>query len=850
MAFAIAPGARAQTDSFWTAAVSGDWTDASRWSTNPQFPANGATTYRAIIDAAGGPYTVTLNRDVALDEVLVVSAGATLDHVGGTLEVIDAIRLAAGALRLAGGRIQNGTIRSNGGGKLVTLGDESELHDMTLDIETEIAAESELNVTGGLTLREGRSIRLFGTSVPNQSTGLRFIDDQTLGGEGEVIFDGQGKPSFVFADASSGSRGTLTVGAGVTVRTGGGDGWLGRTRQDLVIEGLVAVDTDNVLRVAGNWTNRGTFRVANGVLELRDEFVGQDIGRLERTGGTIRITGHFLNSGDFLRLDASTGSFELGEGGRVTGGAIVTQDGTELIASAGESTLEDVVIDADVRVVGDAVLTIHGGDPLARGRRITFEPRGGHARLVLPDGVDMMGAGQILFTGSPGDGSTIRKTGDLTIGPDVVLSAQSGNARVGDSDFGLVLRGTVISALPSGSESEFWPWIGLSGATVRNEGTIIAENRGAVSLNSLVGPIGDLQIRSGGSVRIHGNYTNTRDRLISGGGSLTLGDTWENLATIRVDQGTLGLEGATLGLGTIIMSDAELLIGNTYPSALIEQIDYASTVVTLGFNGNVDNVGDELVLDATTGSWMLAKGGITGGSIVGRDGAKLIVVDGNRGQQSSFVSNALIDIDIEILNNSYFWMFTPTNRYDDVVRLAPGNLRLFGQSATLAEAGRIEGVGSVDVLFVSDLVNEGTIRPGDPVGSLLVDGNLVMRPTGVIDMQIMGPAAGTGHDVLEISGDLSLDGVLDVHFIGGYAPLAGDVFDLLTLTGDGEIIGSFAEVSVFGLEPGFQFAVGRTLSTVFLEALNDGVHAPEPASVAVMVVALTVLGRGARRRTA
>jgi hypothetical protein len=114
----------------------GNWTDPTQWSTNPNYPNNGTpsgTTYDAVINAPGaGPHTVTLNSNVTTDSVTLDFANATLSQTGGTLTT-STFDVAAGTYVLTGGSLQidangplglspslvnAGTIRATGGGTL------------------------------------------------------------------------------------------------------------------------------------------------------------------------------------------------------------------------------------------------------------------------------------------------------------------------------------------------------------------------------------------------------------------------------------------------------------------------------------------------------------------------------------------------------------------------------------------------------------------------------------------------------------------------------------------------------------------------------------------------------------
>src|SRR4051794_26497847 len=84
LACSLAAEAAGQTDANWLTAASGNWSDPSRWSTNPLYPNNGAgNSYRAYIQATGSNYVVTSSGNVLLDYLRLNSANATLRITGG-----------------------------------------------------------------------------------------------------------------------------------------------------------------------------------------------------------------------------------------------------------------------------------------------------------------------------------------------------------------------------------------------------------------------------------------------------------------------------------------------------------------------------------------------------------------------------------------------------------------------------------------------------------------------------------------------------------------------------------------------------------------------------------------------
>src|SRR5688572_21122447 len=90
-AFVSVSATHAQTTSSWLLPVNGDWTDPTRWSTNPFYPNNGnpvASNYIAVLNAAGAPYTVAVNGgdQITVGTLNVTSPQATLAMNGGTFQ--------------------------------------------------------------------------------------------------------------------------------------------------------------------------------------------------------------------------------------------------------------------------------------------------------------------------------------------------------------------------------------------------------------------------------------------------------------------------------------------------------------------------------------------------------------------------------------------------------------------------------------------------------------------------------------------------------------------------------------------------------------------------------------------
>src|SRR5687768_13531645 len=107
-ALLLATPALGQTTSNWTNAVSGNWTDSTKWSSHPFAPNNGSppgTTYDAVLAATGAAHTVTLSNSITIDSLTIDSAAATVRQTSGTATLLDGLTINAGTFALAGGTL-------------------------------------------------------------------------------------------------------------------------------------------------------------------------------------------------------------------------------------------------------------------------------------------------------------------------------------------------------------------------------------------------------------------------------------------------------------------------------------------------------------------------------------------------------------------------------------------------------------------------------------------------------------------------------------------------------------------------------------------------------------------------
>ena len=127
-----------------------------------------------------------------------------------------------------------------------------------------------------------------------------------------------------------------------------------------------------------------------------------------------------------------------------------------------------------------------------------------------------------------------------------------------------------------------------------------------------------------------------------------------------------------------------------------------------------------------------------------------------------------------------------------------GTTSLWSAHSTLAvaanqsvniEGGLLQGFGTVQ----GNLINSGTVHPGDGPGLLTVAGNYTQNAGGILDIAIGGRTPGTEYSVLSVTGLASLSGLLDVSLVNGFSPVLDDIFVILT---SGGLSGQFTDNTI------------------------------------------------------
>ncbi|CAA9202785.1 T9SS type A sorting domain-containing protein [Flavobacterium collinsii] len=105
----------------------------------------------------------------------------------------------------------------------------------------------------------------------------------------------------------------------------------------------------------------------------------------------------------------------------------------------------------------------------------------------------------------------------------------------------------------------------------------------------------------------------------------------------------------------------------------------------------------------------------------------------------------------------------------------------------LVNNGSVTGNGIL--IYVSDFTNTGSFSPGNSsAGALAINGNF-SNGTGVLNFKLAGTTAATQYDQLNITGNFSCSGTINVATISGFTPASNTIFELIKAS---SLSGTFA----------------------------------------------------------
>ncbi|ESZ41369.1 autotransporter [Mesorhizobium sp. L2C066B000] len=612
------------------------------------------------------------------------------------------------------------------------------------------------------------------------------------------------------ATSISGGAGALgSPGTNGVVRSGGGGGGgVGvSATADVTVTGTGSVVGGTGGR-GGNTGNSGSggggvgiFSSANVVVEAGGSVTG---GTSTNTagaqagggGGAAAIVliggGTIQNSGNLL--GGAGGRALLGGGGDggaavllLSGGTVINNQGATIIGGIGglagaTGTAGDGgsgIKGANIAVINAGTITggavgAGGGTPVP-GRAIQFT--GGVNSLEIQAGANITG-NVVAFSNA----DTFKLGGDTNASFDV---SQIGAGAKYDG-FGLYEKTGSSTWTLMGTTNVVTPWT-LSGGTLQISSD---NNLGAAS--------GGLTF-SGGTLQTTADITSARTIALTGGGTfltdpstaLTLSNVISGAGALtKAGGGTMVLSGANSYTGGTVISSGTLQVGDGGTSGSI--VGNVLDDGTLAFNRS-----DALIVDgAISGSGAVVQQGSGSTTLTGLNsysGGTVISGGTLTGQASSLGTGGILNDGALVFNqptDATFAAFidgsgsltkqglgnlslTGTNTYSGATTVNGGKLVVEGSlgntQTTVNSGGTLGGSGSIAGAVI--IADGGVLAPGSSPGTLTV-GALSLSSGSTLDYELgqAGVVGGGVNDLIVVTGNLTLDGSLDITDVGGFGP--------------------------------------------------------------------------------
>ncbi len=155
--------------------------------------------------------------------------------------------------------------------------------------------------------------------------------------------------------------------------------------------------------------------------------------------------------------------------------------------------------------------------------------------------------------------------------------------------------------------------------------------------------------------------------------------------------------------------------------------------------------------------------------------------------------------------------------------------------------GSLGGTGTIN----GDVFSAGNVGPGNSPGTLTINGNYTQTSGGAFTAELGGSFAGQ-YDQLNVSGNASLAGLLNVVLVNGFLVNIGDSFVLITF---GSSNGKFGTVVLPSLAAGMQWLLSYNPTNVTLtvgRSITPTV--PEPGTMILFATGLSGMWLRRRRR--
>ncbi|MGB3432846.1 beta strand repeat-containing protein, partial [Achromobacter sp.] len=614
------------------------------------------------------------------------------------------------------------------------------------------------NLVGGATSRLNAINGLGGTAAlrvaPNMTAtiGVTIGDIGTLEklGSGTLALNGNNG----YAGGTRLSAGRLVAGSNTALGSG-----------DLTAMNNTVLDANRTVTLANNVQLLGAMGIGGSAdLTLNGNIAG--IGSLIKNGpATLTLNGaNLYQSGTTL----NGGALAVGHNQALGAGGLTVGGNSTLTANRATALTNAIALNANLAVNGASDLSlngqINGAGSLTKVGSGTLALNGANA---FAGGVNLMGGslslGNAAALGSGtltvGTAALLNTSGALALANNVQMNARLIVNGVGNLNLNGVLSGS------SGLTKNGPGGLTLNGANLHRGNTLLYGGELTLGNSSALGT---------GTLSVEGASRLTANGPLSIGNQLYINDTLE----IAGDN-HLSLNGTVHGAGTLVKSGSgSVMLGSN------------------AFRGTFDVSSGSLILSDQSTQYTSAKAIIAANadlqlansaSLSGLAGAGTLIIGAGHtltlapGGLPQVFNGRITGAGALTHGGSTIQTLSGENDFTGQTTLKSGTLLIDGsltRSNVLVEnTGRLGGSGSIGgkVTFAGG----GSMTLAS--GRLLSVGALALAPNSYLYAALGAPTAGGGNALLNVNGDLILDGTLDISNAGGFGT---GVYRLINYTGN------------------------------------------------------------------
>ena len=587
----------------------------------------------------------------------------------------------------------------------------------------------------------------------------------------------------------------------------------------------------NTLTVATNEYSSGTYDLQGGLLTVGTLQLNSggtlavtggdfDYGNLNQNGGTIN--GVLQNQSTF---NCSAGVFNgfLVNHGAVNFNAYFTaSDGLENYSSVTVNFPQTITLNGS-GLTNYGTVTLTDGTLGGTGTTNAFGAQLNGRGTI---NTDMINNGTMTTTGLLTVTGTTVNLGQISIGSAENLRPQGGlsNSGIIDLSGGTVTTSNAVTNLPGGVIQG----AGTVQAPLANNGGIIHAKNSTLNISDLSGGNvagGELQVDGNARLHIISSFTSSGVAVLNGSTATLMGGQMTNTGTLRgqgyvtndlINSGIIRAESGLVTLSGVISNTGQGHIEASAGSTVFCTQGLSTNAGTISLTGGLfDNNARELT---------------NHGNIVGRGTVRSGLLDN---QGIIHIADGDTDIFAEITNSNNFSITACTATFFELVTNSPSGVIVNTNGtarflAGLVNEGQISGINATldfgsgllnggqlnlnDSTVMGELYNglgstiavegtasykgavrgvasfygtgtnvfESTYNPGDSPAAVSFGGDVIFTPTSTLKIEIGGLDAGDDFDVLDIAGEITFGGMLQIYLIDDFIPSEGESFAIVT----------------------------------------------------------------------